>query len=649
MGAQSGIIRVGPFETGLVLGASRYLYEDKPNFLEADDVFIDRGMVRKRGPTVDTGLRLKDAVSKNDEKEPVLLIYSFNAKIAGPITIFVGTKSINYIDYSTGSIEAINGYYSTPSENIGTVRHISACHWTTHLHELVFITNGVPYNSALNGIRTVDVRAKTHTVFTPVVTSTVDANGNRTAVDRLLGAQFVLRWGNRLFALATYEGTVGGAPQFFGTKVRYSSNAVGAPTAWENWDPDESGSTGGFFTLGTGDEITSAFLVNNELIILCGSDLYIVSESRAGPTSFNVEQIGNYRSSFSKKSITIANDAGIVAGTEGIFRVETASEKFVITNVDNAISDFVHLSMHADVAGSCFFESNHKRRITYLSYPSNVLGPVPAGSPKYPFVNDKVLVYDWDTSSFTEYDERTTAIGPALYPKQVFKDFRSFGRNVMLCGKDTGEIYFFDEVLMTDDRICTFHVNDIKYTEPKVSRSRMEYAIFEFYTPYTVAQRLKIEFLCDLSVYRTQYIWTVPQDYTMLDVEGGYYDSISTIVRSPRHGISNSSPQRMYVNFSRDTSPLSFNGRSFICTRYSDDEISIGETIPPYIGQQFGEAILSLERSIDQDDFPLNLRVKVLNGGVGATHSIRVTALGKGALALVAIDCKMSTVSLQEY
>lgn len=635
----NNFIRIGPFTEGLVEGINRYNYEDRPTFIEAMNVFIDRGMVRKAGPIVDTGFKMIDAVSKQPSGEPAICIYSFNAKLTGPSSFFIGPKSINYIDYTTQSLTAYDGYYS--NESIDTVRHISACHWTTSLDELLFITNGEPLSNGLNGVRTIDIKTKQHSAFTPVVDSSSKLV--------LLGAKFVLSWSNRVFAFGVYEGTANGTPTFNSTRVRYSSNATGQPKAWQSWDSSKGEETAGFFTLGTGFSIDAIKLVNNEVIVFCGPDLYIISEARSGPKAFNVEQIGNYRSVFSEGSVSVMNDAGLAAGPEGIFIIETSVDKFQIQNADDKIKDFKYNGMHTQAAGSSFYTVNHKRRMNYLSYPSLVHGPIPDGSHKYPFINDRILTYDWDSNSYSDYELSATSIGPIIYPKGVYKSFASSDRNVMVCCKPDGSIHYFDELLVEGDSSFSLFIDDIKFTDPKVSMSRMEYAMFEFFSPFTSPQRVKVEFYCDRKVYSTKYFWTVPNEYIMLDVEDGAYQQIDTLLKSPRHGISTIEPQRMYVNFSDDISPLSFNGKEYLCERYDDDQILLGASIPTYQGRQFGSALLSFGRPIDVSKFPMSLRIKVLNGGVASTHGIRISSYRQQSLALCAIDCHMSVVSESEF
>ena len=255
----------------------------------------------------------------------------------------------------------------------------------------LYFTNGLPYNSGseINGIWY-------FSGGTTVKSLTPTTGGANT----LQGGKLLFTLGQRLVVLYTYEGVTSAR---FPQRARWCSKQNPA-----NWDDTVAGG-GDFADAGTADQIISAQLLQNQIIVFFTNSVWSLLPTADPNKAFRWQKINNFRSCDGKMASVAYDRFTGALGVRGI----TASDGVNTTRMDERISDFTieEISQQNFENTFCARDYNNRRWWTLFSDGSS---------------NDsnRALIFDDDSGAFSTYDISFNALGYGIQGSDyAFEDF----------------------------------------------------------------------------------------------------------------------------------------------------------------------------------------------------------------------------------
>ena len=394
----------------------------------------------------------------------------------------------------------------------------------------LYFTNGLAYNSGaqIDGIWYFS-GGTTVTILNPTT-----GGGNT-----LQGGKLIFSLGQRLVILYTYEGA--GSTRF-PQRARWCAKQNPA-----NWDDTVAGG-GDFADAATADQIISAQLLQNQIIVFFTNSVWSLLPTADPNKAFRWQKINNFRSCDGKMASVAYDRFTGALGIRGI----TATDGINTTRMDERISDFTieEISQANFDNTFCARDFNNRRWWTLFSNGSST-------------ANNRALIFDDDSGGFSTYDISMNALGYGIegsdYEFQDFTEanekdfsFEDFGEdetflsyyfqeNVQLFvgGDISGNIYQLDITsadLTTaiDSTFTTAAWNPFKEEGKECLMPYMDF--FVETSPSTTAT---ISFYKDTSQtpYTSQVIDFLP-DLNFIALIGAISNANPCNINAPQHGLS---------------------------------------------------------------------------------------------------------------
>ena len=257
---------------------------------------------------------------------------------------------------------------------------------TSQLNRLYF-TNGKAFDGTLNGIRFYDETGEFTTQFVP------DLGGG----DLLYGGKLVFAIKERLVVLHTFE--LEGSLKTYPQRARWcqAQNPTPNPVASSGWN-DLLPGKGGFVDAPTGDQIISARQIQNQIIVFFTNSVWTLRPTSNPAIPFVWDKINDFRSCDGKMASTTYDRYAIAIGSRGI----TATDGVETKRTDDRITDFV--SEEISVA-------EFKKVFCARNFTSTKWWTLFTDSEETSTDNNKALIYDDESSSFSTYSINMNCLG----------------------------------------------------------------------------------------------------------------------------------------------------------------------------------------------------------------------------------------------
>jgi len=419
-------ILIAPFKTGLDTDIQPWL-APVDSFSTLNNMHLEHGFLEKRNgyqyfaPSGNSQLTNGTAVTgfgtyiETDTGAQTMLAFD----TLSAYTYSGVTQSFTQLTNSTGGMSSTI-FSSANNDFVWTANWQSTAN--SNVNRLYF-TNGLSWNNTneTDGIWYFDGS----TTVTPLQPDTGSSTSNF-----LVGGKLIFALGQRLVVLYTYESSALATPS-----TRYPQRARWCakqdPT---NWVDDTAGG-GDFADAATSDQIISAQLLQNQIIVFFTNSVWSLLPTTDPNRAFRWQKINNFRSCDGKMASVAYDRFSGALGARGI----TATDGINTNRIDDRISDFTieEISQENFSYTFCARDYNNRRWWTLFSSGESA-------------ANDRALIYDDDSGGFSTYDIALNALGYGIsgfdYEFQDFsvannKDFafEDFGED------ETFESYYFQE------------------------------------------------------------------------------------------------------------------------------------------------------------------------------------------------------------
>lgn len=266
----------------------------------------------------------------------------------------------------------------------------------------IYFTNGLTWNN------TNETDGMWYSDGGATITSMLPSTGGG---NFLVGGRLIFSLGQRLVVLYTYEAaTVAAASTRFPQRARWCAKqnpnddpGVGA----EGWLDTVAGG-GAFADAATSDQIVSAQLLQNQIIVFFTNSVWSLIPTSDPNKAFRWHKINSFRSCDGKMA-SVAYDR--FAGALGI-RGITATDGVNTSRIDKRISDFTIEEISQKNFDTTFCARDYKNRRWWSLFSSGDNG------------NDRALIYDDDSQGYSTSDIALNALGYGIQGSDwEFQDF----------------------------------------------------------------------------------------------------------------------------------------------------------------------------------------------------------------------------------
>lgn len=266
----------------------------------------------------------------------------------------------------------------------------NTCNWrgTSAGTYLLFVVNGV----VADQIKYYNGAANTWTSIQPIYNS---ASG-----DVIRTARLVIQFKNRLLLMNTIE-EVGAGNVTFQNRIRWSK--VGDPTAADSFYDDSNLILGGFIDVPTNQAITAAEFLRDRLIIFLESSTWELVYTNNEAYPFQVQQINTVLGVESTNSIVPFDKDVLGFGSTGIHACSGTNVNRIDNKIPSTIFDIQNTEAGTERATGV---RDYFTQEVYWSYPAS--SQTSTFSSTFP---NTVLVYSYETESFSANDDSITAFG----------------------------------------------------------------------------------------------------------------------------------------------------------------------------------------------------------------------------------------------
>jgi len=235
----------------------------------------------------------------------------------------------------------------------------------------------------------------------------------------LVGGKLIFSLGQRLVVLYTYEAaTVATASTRFPQRARWCAKQNPA-----NWSDTVAGG-GDFADAATSDQIISAQLLQNQIIVFFTNSVWSLLPTSDPNKAFRWQKINNFRSCDGKMASVAYDRFTGALGVRGI----TATDGINTTRMDERISDFTIEEISQSDFGNTFCARDYNNRRWWSLYTD--------GSSSS---NTRALIFDDDSGGFSTYDIAMNSLGYGIEGSDYeFQDF-SVANNKDFSFEDFGE------------------------------------------------------------------------------------------------------------------------------------------------------------------------------------------------------------------
>jgi hypothetical protein len=274
----------------------------------------------------------------------------------------------------------------------------------------LYFTNGLSWNNAT------ETDGIWYFSGGPTVTPLLPTTGG---ANFLVGGRLIFSLGQRLVVLYTFEAAaIGAASTRYPQRARWCAKQNPA-----NWDDTVAGG-GDFADAATSDQIISAQLLQNQIIVFFTNSVWSLVPTSDPNKAFRWQKINNFRSCDGKMASVAYDRFTGALGIRGI----TATDGINTTRMDDRISDFtIEEISQADFENTfCARDYNNRRWWSLFSDGSST-------------ANNKALIFDDDSGGFSTYDIEMNALGYGIEGSDYeFQDF-SVANNKDFSFDDFGE------------------------------------------------------------------------------------------------------------------------------------------------------------------------------------------------------------------
>jgi len=539
------LMLIAPFKTGLDTDVQPWL-APPDSFSELNNIHLEHGFLERRNgyqyfaPSVSSQLSNGTAVTgfgifiETDSGAQTMIAfdtlsaYSYNG----------GTQSFTQLTSSYGGMSSTI-FSGTNSDYVWTANWQSTA--ISNVNRLYF-TNGLSWNNTneTDGIW----YFSGSTTVTPLLPTTGGSNF-------LVGGKLIFSLGQRLVVLYTFEAaTIGTASTRYPQRARWCAKQNPA-----NWDDTVAGG-GDFSDAATSDQIISAQLLQNQIIVFFTNSVWSLIPTSDPNKAFRWQKINNFRSCDGKMASVAYDRFTGALGVRGI----TATDGSNTNRIDQRISDFTIEEISQANFDTTFCARDYNNRRWWSLFSSGDSG------------NDRALIYDDDSQGFSTYDISLNALGYGIqgsdYEFQdftaannkdfAFEDFNEdetfqsyyFQENIQLfVGGDTsGFIYELESTSSDLSSPITSTFMSAAWNPYKEGGRECLMPYIDFFVETSPSTTATISFFKDTSQtpYKEQVIDFLP-DLNFIVSIAGIDQSNPCNVNSPEHGLSTGDEIYIYL------------------------------------------------------------------------------------------------------
>ena len=483
----------------------------------------------------------------------------------------------------------------------------------------LYFTNGKAYDSlnGKNGIRYFDnAPATVTTLFTPTL-SPSGAATTRT----LYGGKLLFMLKERLLVLYTYENdtlSTSDNPQ----RMRWCASQNPS-----NWD-DISAGGGGFDDASTGEQIVSAQLIQDQILVLFTNSVWRIRYIGDPKRPFRWERVNSYRACDGKMA-SVSYDRYITSlGIRGI----VASDTNQTYRIDDKIQDLAYDSINVDEFGKvyCLRDFQNKRWWTLFA---NLESDE----------NNNALIYDDDSKAFSIYKISMNCLGYGNNNKDYrLSDFTAANnedtsivdysdetllsfwwqdnQEIFLGGDLNGRIFQLDQDGDDDGVTISSEMRSAAWNPFQQEGSEAQLNYIDFYVDSHQTATATIEFFKNSAVspYGQQEIDFIPNLGFIATIENISL-AIPCNVNAAQHG--QSTGNVIYIYGAQGMKEI--NGGPYTITVVDENNFTLDGIDSTSYSSYTGQGNVYLRRFYRD-----KIWKRAFAGGMGNEHSIRITSTG---------------------
>lgn len=490
----------------------------------------------------------------------------------------------------------------------------------------LYFTNGVAGTPA--GAPTSDgIRYYDGTTSTAVTVAFNPTLGTGPPVRTMVGAKLIFSLGQRLVALGIYiyDGT---STTFHPQQSRWCAKQNPA-----NWD-DVTAGGGGYTDAATGDQIISARVIQNQIIVFFTNSVWTLLPTSDPNRAFRWKKINNFRACDGKMA-TIGYDRYAVAyGVRGI----TATDGVETRRVDDRIQSFTTDDINVGEFQKVFCERSYANSRTWTLF-----NDLETSDNE----NNSALILDDNSSAFSTYSIDINCLGYGNFSQDfglddftvandldlalddfgdedLFSYFWQANQETLLGGDLNGAVYVM-ETDGDDDGgsiTSTFTTNSWNPTKEEGTESQLNY--IDLYVDTNVNTRGRIDFYKDrvTAPYSSQEMDFLPNlNFVSSIINATTANPV--VVSSPEHGLASGDEIYIYgvqgmININSGEA-----GDAYTVTVVDSNSFSlngIDSTLFPAYSSGGGVYLKKFYRT--------KTWKRLYGGGIGFQHRIRFTSEG---------------------
>jgi len=408
---------IAPFKTGLDTDIQPWL-APVDSFSTLNNLHLEHGFLEKRNgfqyfaPQGDSTLTNGTAVTgfgtyiETDTGAQTMLVFD----TLSAYTYSGVTQSFTQLTNTTGGSSTI--FSSANNDFVWSANWQSTA--ISNVNRLYF-TNGKTWNDTnkTDGIFYFDGS----TTVTPLQPTTGGSNF-------LVGGRLVFSLGQRLIVLYTFEASsIGAASTRYPQRARWCAKQDPS-----NWDDTTAGG-GDFADAATSDQIISAQLLQNQIIVFFTNSVWTLLPTSDPNKAFRWQKINNFRSCDGKMASVAYDRFTGALGVRGI----TSTDGINTTRIDQRISDFTIEEISQESFSNTFCARDYNNRRWWTLFTSGATSN-----------NDRALIFDDDSGGFSTYDIALNALGYGITGYDYeFQDFTA-ANNKDFAFEDFGEDETFE-------------------------------------------------------------------------------------------------------------------------------------------------------------------------------------------------------------
>jgi len=295
--------------------------------------------------------------------------------------------------------------------------YIVAFNWqSSNLDNRLYFTNGKVFDgTSLDGIRYYDGNGVTTTPF-----NDNSLGGTRT----LHGCKLIFAIKQRLVLLYVFEDD-NGTPRTFPQRARWCK--AQSPSVWDDTTPGG----GGFVDAPTGEQIISAQLIQDILIVSFTDSVWTLRPVANPALPFRWDRINSFRSCDGKMASVVYDREMRAIGIRGI----TATDGVETRRIDQRVEDFVTNNINTEFFQKVFCKRSFGHERWWTLYPNGE-----------DTENSAALIWDDGSSSFSTYTIPMNCLG-----------YGNFGEDPLLNDPILGEMRLID---FSEETLFSFFFQD---------------------------------------------------------------------------------------------------------------------------------------------------------------------------------------------